>query len=80
MNVLHLDWVLVDLHLPDGGELIQRETDSEELHDGAEFVAVLGVVEVSWRGGEGGVTNKWSKFLGNEEGGEGGGECDKQIE
>ena len=47
VHVLHLHWVLVDLHLPDGGELVQRETHAEKLHDGAELVAVLGVVQVA---------------------------------
>ena len=52
MDVLHLDRVLVDLHLPDGRQFVQGETDSQELDDGAELVAVLRMVEIPWEGRE----------------------------
>ena len=48
VDVLHLDGVLVDLHLPDGRQFVHGETDSQELDDGAELVAVLRMVEVPW--------------------------------
>ena len=58
MDILDLHRVLVDLCLPDGGELVQRETHTQKLHDGSQLVAVLGVMEVTWegegRGGRGG--------------------------
>ena len=47
VDILHLHGVLVDLGLPDRGELIQRETDTQELHNGPQLVTVLGVVEVT---------------------------------
>lgn len=46
VDVLHLDRVLVYLHLPDGGELLQGELRAKELDNRPQLVAVLSLVEV----------------------------------
>ena len=36
-----------DLHLPDGGEFLERQLVAKELHYGLDFIAILGLVKVA---------------------------------
>ena len=45
-SIVHLSYSK-DLHLPDGGELFERKLVAQELHDGLDLVAILGLVKVA---------------------------------